>query len=72
MGLKKRVIKTLILSLFHEQYSNIPLFHHSLELMKKIAVKDTVISTNYRCSDPFNYLSSDFEILPMLPAASGE
>jgi hypothetical protein len=52
--------------------NTIPLFHHSIELMKKIAVKDTVISTNYRCSDPFNYLSIAFEILPKLPAASGE
>jgi hypothetical protein len=55
MGLKKPVFKTHIISYFHAQYSTIPQFDHFIRLIKKMAVKNTVIPINCRNSDAFNY-----------------
>ncbi len=39
MGLKKPGFKTHMISFSHAQYSNVPLFHHSIRLIKKMAPK---------------------------------
>jgi hypothetical protein len=38
-------------SAFHAHYSNTPLLHYSMQLVKKIAVKNTVIPVNCINSD---------------------
>ena len=70
-GFKETPLKRLLF-FFDTQYSSIPLFHYSIWLIKKTSVKNTVTPINSRNPDPFNYLSTDFEIPPMLRAAAGE
>ena len=54
--------------------NNIPLFHHSIELMKKIAVIDTVISTRTHLKNVFwpnLFVGASFQILNIQQYASG-
>ena len=42
-----------LFSAFQTQFSNTPVFHHSVRLIKKRAVINIIISINYRNSETF-------------------